>query len=315
MDHPGNPIYEGTATAARGLAELMAALVMALQYYRQSKEAMAASRAHRDGLERAADNQDRARDASQWRLGLDKGWMRTAVTDEVIKVWAVTWRWAGEDVLAAQAQRMCEARLQQLDPDLMHRYRSLMEGTGGNEPIQAMWQARQLPGPIPVAQDMPEVTIPEPARVELGPAPAPWEAGPVEREALPRAEPVALGPAPATAMGPAGWVDAEHSARAAAEQPESVRQVLEAAAAGSVDLDAPQQALGGLSVRQRLAGVVASNQAAGPASKFAANVDIDRGLHEVRPCGAPVSGEPISRPIMAGPGAAFRAVVCSRSPE
>jgi hypothetical protein len=315
MDHPGNPISEGTGTAARGLAELMAALVMALQYYRQSKEAIAASRAHREALERAADNQDRARDASQWRLGLDKGWMRTAVTDEVIKVWAVTWRWAGEDVLAAQAQRMCEERLQQLDPDLMHRYRSLMEGTGGNEPIQAMWQARQLPGPIPVAQDMPEVMVPAPARVELGPAPAAWEAGRVDVPALARAESVALGPAPATAMGPAGWVDAEHSARAAAEQPGAMRQVLEAAATGAVDPDAPQPALGGLSLRQRLAVVVSSNQAAERSSKFAANVDIDRGLHEVRPCGAPASGEPISRPIVAGPGAAFRAVVRSRSPE
>src|SRR4051812_48356089 len=104
MDHPGNPLYEGTGTAARGVAELMAVMIMIAQYMRQSQEAIKNSQLHRKLQEEALIDKRRHLDASQWSLALDRGWMRTATTDEVIHIWSRSLPWRGEEVRAARAQ-------------------------------------------------------------------------------------------------------------------------------------------------------------------------------------------------------------------
>jgi hypothetical protein len=154
MDHPGNPLYEGTATAARGIAESVAALVMLAEYLRRSRELTEAAEAHRkledatrEDLQRrrneAGYERRRGRDASQWRLALDKGWMRTATVDEVVHVWSHSLPWLREDVLALQAKRFAEARLERLDPDLVRRYRH--HQAKGLDPLTAMMNARRPP--------------------------------------------------------------------------------------------------------------------------------------------------------------------------
>jgi hypothetical protein len=300
MDHPGNPMNEGMTTAARGVAELMAALVMAMQYYRQSQEAIKASKANREAQSVALEDRQRRRDQSQWSLALDKGWMRTAATDEVIRVWSSALPWAHDEVRALQARRFAEARLDQLDPDLMRRYRKRLDE--GSDPARAMWNARQLPEPVPAFEASRSAPVRE-TMAELGPAKR-WEAGPAQVPALTQGQLLELGPAGAWPMSPAGWT--ESGGR------DDLGQVLAASAAGWVNRDAPQAVFGGLSVRQRLAAAAATVQAEQARPSFATSqTDFDRGTG-TRPCGAPVGGEPISRPIVTGPGAGFKAVRARR---
>jgi hypothetical protein len=242
MDHPGNPLYEGTATAAKGAAESVAALVMLMEYLRRSRELADAAESHRrledatrQELEqrRAESNAERwrTRDSSQWRLCLEKGWMRTATVDEVIHVWTHSLPWLREDVRAQQAKRMAEERLDRLDPNLMQHYRQQVEK--GLDPLTAMTAARR---PVPATTRPPrsgsaqQMTVPA-----LGPVPDAWETGPVVAGALPRAQVLELAAAGPVPMGPTGWTDADRARRGAPADRDRVtakaRAALEEAAA------------------------------------------------------------------------------------
>jgi hypothetical protein len=274
MDHPGNPMAEGSGTAARGIAEMMAVLFMAAQYYRQTQEAIRASELNRHMQRSAELERYRQREASQWRLGLDKGFMRTAATDEVIHVWAKALPWTQEDVRAMQAKRLAEARLEQLDPELMRRYRRLLDE--GSAELPAMWEARQLPGKAPgPGRDRPVELVS--VAGELSAAPEVWEAGPRPVAGLPQARPLALEAGSAWPMGPAGSTEV-------GEQ------------------------LGETSPRERLAAVASTTNGNERPSFTASQADIDRGKGETLRAGAPIGQQPISRPIVAGPGAGLAAV-------
>jgi hypothetical protein len=282
MDHPGNPMYEGTGTAARGVAELMAVMVMIAQYIRQSQEVIKASQLNRQLHEAALTDKRRHLDASQWSLALDRGWMRTATTDEVIHIWTRALPWRGEEVRAARAQRLAEARLEQLDPELMRRYRRLIED--GADELSAMWQARQLPGEPPAAKARKPI---EPVTVagELTPPSEAWQANPAPVSGLPRAEPLELGPGSAWEMGPVCSTESGGG-------PARPGEPSTTATAGST--------------RQRLAAAAASPDTTQGRTFMSSPADFDRGELS-RPCGSPIV-QPISRPIVAGPGAGFSAV-------
>jgi hypothetical protein len=260
---------------------------MTAQYYRQTQEGIKASQLNRQMQESAARDRLRRRDASQWGLALDKGWMRTAATDEVIQVWAKALPWTQEEVRALQAKRLAETRLEQLDPELMRRYRRLLEE--GAPEVSAMWEARQLPGKAPGRRDRPA----ELASVagELGPAPEAWEAGPRPVAGLPPGRPLELGEASAWPMGPVGG--AEGNAEPSA-----------APAAVNVDRASGD---GETSRRERLA-AAASTQGDERGSFMTSPADLDRGTGTTGRAGSPIGHEPISRPIVAGPGAGLAAV-------
>jgi hypothetical protein len=223
MDHPGNPVFEGTHTAARGVAEVMAALIMTAQMIRHSQEAIRASTAHRALAEEAwrvrQEERQRAHLATQWRLALDRGWMREATVDEVIQVWAAALPSVEEQVQARRAQRMAEEQLERLDPDLVRRYRDLL--LDGRTPVQAMWDARQLPERDLAPAAEPRPTFPRPVG-ELEAAPEAWEAGPVIAGLLPKGERPELPPAPPWPMGPIGWTDEARAQRTQGETGEDV---------------------------------------------------------------------------------------------
>jgi hypothetical protein len=311
MDHPGNPLHEGAATGAKAIAELMAAIVMITQIYRQTQENVRASRINtqiQENAARARDEAHRMRLAdrastyreSQWQFALDKGWMRTADLGEAIHVWAAAVPSALDpehpDVRAMRAMRVAEARIEQIDPEIITRYRKILTDLGADTPeqmVEAMRRARTAPAPAPKGRRTRKSEV---VAGELGPVPEAWEAGPAMVGALPSGVMRELPEAPPWPMGAAGWTDGEQSARlasTASTDRASMSVLVAGVAGGSVDVDAPQDALGGMSVRQRLAAAASTMHAQdGRASFMTSPADFSRGTGEVARAGAPVGGQP-----------------------
>jgi hypothetical protein len=123
----GNPIGEGLGHAARQAAEVAAVLAMGAQAALRVRERQLQARPE---VERG---QLRAEHAAA-RLT----WQHEAPVSaaEAARAWSAAQPWAGRDQDAADAARLAEARLDELVPDLMARYRPLV--AEGTEPALAM---------------------------------------------------------------------------------------------------------------------------------------------------------------------------------
>lgn len=122
----GNPITEGLGHAARHAAEVAAVLAMGAQ---------AAIRVRERQLRTQTD-------AERGQLRVEHAAARLTWSEphssapEAARVWAAAQPWADRDPAAAEATRRAEARLDDLVPDIMDRYRHQL--AGGDEPAAAM---------------------------------------------------------------------------------------------------------------------------------------------------------------------------------
>lgn len=125
----GNPISDGIGHAARQAAEVAAVLAVGAQAALRGRERQLQTQT---ATERGQLGAEHAAARLTW---LDPG-LGSASVSETAQVWAAAQRWISRDPTAAEGARRAEARLDELVPELMDRYRELV--AEGNEPHPAM---------------------------------------------------------------------------------------------------------------------------------------------------------------------------------
>lgn len=139
----GNPFSEGLGEAGRGAAQVAAAAMLAMQMWVRAREQREQARMTEDTQRaeqaRAQLRTDQAAARVAWAPGLERDFPRTATTADAVGVWSAAQPWVDHDASAAEAAQRAEARLEQLQPDLMAEYRGYRDE--GLRPPEAMMEA------------------------------------------------------------------------------------------------------------------------------------------------------------------------------
>ena len=157
----GSPMAEGLGEAGRGAAQVAAAAMMAMQMWTRVQDQREQARMVEDQQQaeraRAELRTEQAAARLGWAPALERDFGSTATTADAMGAWAAAQPWIDHDPSAAEASRQAEARLDQLQPDLMAKYRA-HTGAGlappaamveaGHDVDQARYQAFLPPEPM-----------------------------------------------------------------------------------------------------------------------------------------------------------------------
>jgi hypothetical protein len=144
VDGAGSPLTEGLSHAARQAAEVAAVVSMAVQAALRVRERQLHAQAGDRTRERGQLRADYAAARLGWSPAFEAAFA-SATPVEVSGVWSAAQPWVAHDPAAADATRRAEGRLDEFAPELMARYRDLLDAR--TEPAQAMHTTANALGP------------------------------------------------------------------------------------------------------------------------------------------------------------------------